>query len=136
MQFKLETNQTQTQVLEDRPLIFYIMDVSEKSHFPLFCFEEPFKHFSSTRVASLFTWISHRGRTQTRHPAGRSAVCLCCLRWIFCWNNSALSANRVKVEGQGASEQFKEGGKTHEPKSSTTTTTTFVFVFGQNSDSE
>ena len=43
--------------------------------------------------------------------------------WIFCWNNSAQSANRVKVEGQGASKQFKEGGKTHEPKSSTTTTT-------------
>ena len=35
--------------------------------------------------------------------------------WIFCWNNSAQSANRVKVEGQGASEQFKEGGETHEP---------------------
>ena len=42
--------------------------------------------------------------------------------WIFCWNNSAQNANRVKVEGQGASEQFKEGGDTHEPKSSTTTT--------------
>ena len=41
--------------------------------------------------------------------------------WIFCWNNSAQSANRVKVEGQGASEQFKEGGQTHEPKSTTTT---------------
>ena len=80
IQFKLEINQTQTQVLENRPLIFYIMDISEKSHFPLFCFEEPFKHFSSTRVASLFTWISHRGSTQARHPAGRSAVCLCCLR--------------------------------------------------------
>ena len=79
MPLKLKTNQTQTQVLENRPLILYIMDISEKPHFLLFSFEEPFKHISSTRVASLFSWISHRGSTQARHPAGRSAVCLCCL---------------------------------------------------------
>ena len=59
MQFKLDTNQTQTQVLENRPLILYIMDISEKSHFPLFCFEEPFKHISSTPVLPHFLLGSH-----------------------------------------------------------------------------
>ena len=33
---------------------------------------------------------------------------------------------RIKVEGQEASKQLKEGGDTHEPKSTTTTTTTTV----------
>jgi len=39
MPLKLETNQTQTQMLENRPLTLYIMDISEKSHFPLFSFD-------------------------------------------------------------------------------------------------
>ena len=33
-----------------------------------------------------------------------------------------------KVEGQDASKQFKEGGKTYEPKSTTTTTTTISLI--------
>ena len=96
MQFELETNQTQTQVLENRPFIFYIMDISEKSHFPLFCFEEPFKHFSSTRVASLFSWISHGGSTQARHSAGRSAFA--CVAWVV-----ACVTSRVTLRLRGTS---------------------------------
>ena len=60
--------------------------------------------------------------TLSIHTVGFLRSALATVDWIFCWNNSAQSANRVKVEGQGASEQFKEGGETHEPKSTTTTT--------------
>ena len=67
--------------------------------------------------------------TLSNHTVGSLRSALATVDWIFCWNNSAQSANRVKVEGQGASEQFKEGGKTHETKSSTTTTTTITFSF-------
>ena len=37
---------------------------------------------------------------------------------------TSKALTNIKVEGQEASKQFKEGGDTHEPKSTTTTTTT------------
>ena len=40
--------------------------------------------------------------------------------------NPPKALTSIKVEGQEASKQFKEGGDTHEPKSTTTTTTTTV----------
>ena len=41
-------------------------------------------------------------------------------------SNFLPSTISSKVDGQEVSKQFKEGGKIHEPKSTTTTTTTTV----------
>ena len=43
---------------------------------------------------------------------------------IFGQDGTPKALTSIKMEGQEASKQFKEGGDTHEPKSSTITTTT------------